>query len=1319
VTLKITTHKDAPSYYFNWRETGNQATNKSAYNWANDTTGTERTYTVTGLKNGVEYEFYVYCDGVDSAYVPATPVGVPATGVTLTSHAVDTLVGGEVVLNYTIQPSESRGGVLWESSDESILTVEQNGRIRAVSLGTATITATAITGDASDTCVITVKDTVDKPVDGSLVIGDVHDVEYDETGGHAQVPFTVTVATNKPNYRFVFSFTTSTTLQYRITGISLNGTQLPASSSTEVDDLKIQIGALPYPTSGSSVWATATPKTGNYLTPGKTYEFLLDVDILGTATPITSIGYSNMSNNTGFFYYDPDYDNRMSGQRVTGTIYATWTGAGVEPPTSGTGANLVYNLSTAGDLLWYANKWNTDTDFNFGATLYADIDLTGTAFAGIGTAAHPLSKNFNGNGKTVTYALEQSTDGGAIGFIRHFEGSANNFVSNLTTAGTLVVSGNDVKVGGIIGEVSGSAYIGSGCVNNVNIQVTGTGGWVGGIAGYMNSTYSSWNPVFGSSINNGTINAPNAGYVGGIAGYVRCIAEFNETVNNGAVTGSGYVGGIVGYQEYAATGKRIGTNTNNGVITGVGGEATGGIAGKVVLSNIGGYWDRSGREDGNLNYGAVTGATKYVGGIVGYVDDVDAQFIVMNYNDASVTSTYAGEGFVGGVLGYLTGGENITIIANINKGTVTGGAASIEGGIIAKVENTLTESKCRDNYYAEQEGLPDAAFAVSAPNSFLSLNGWAPNYSGSPDDDGTAEHPYKLANAFDMIWFASQVNGGVESDNRPIRSAYVELADDIDLSDYPTFEGIGVYGIGKQTFHGTFDGKDHTIILALDASAPGAKYDNAALFQQISGATIKNLKIEGTVNSKPNVGSAAAVALGSVGCTFENITNYADVTAFNNAGGITTGDWNGPDRLINLKNYGTIIGGNAAGIVTQVGGQCVIEGCENYGDVTAFGVGAGIVGSINGGSKSNSGTPSYYISNCVNNGTITSLSSVTFDAYTNQNDQSPRHTAGGIVGAISGAIVDLNNCTNNGLVQSTGNSAGGIVGSGKGEWNIGPTETSQMTDIRVTNTTNNGDVQSIYNGDDPDYLARIAVGGIFGQTGEYDWTSGNPGGTQGLTLTGNTNNGTISGPVGSNVGAIIGITDTGTNSSGGIVIIGDNWSSTEVIGGGMDWNNPRYASPGGTHYDPATEEIINGQLVVRQPPNNNDNSTTNDTTTNTTYPAQTTTDSSTTSTSGVTTTPTTTPATTPTTTPRTNSTPNTTNDSNAETVPDTPTPLVGSEVVPTKQAQTFIEYVIDNPLLIPVGILALALIVGGAAFAYVRFKRNTAVDGTGRGRHGQ
>lgn len=1172
------------SGYGYYRKAG--TTGETYIGWLNLGAGTTGTLKATGLTNGIEYEFWLSANGQLTGSVFATPIGFPPESITLHTHSVDTIPGGEVVLYVELDPISSKSKITWSSSDESVASVQQNGRINARAEGTVVITATEANGGLSDNCVVNVLPLVSSSPVGSMIIGTVN-AEYDETGGRVQLPFTVTVPTNKPIYRGTFAFTTSTTLVYKIVGISLNGTTIDANRSTVIDDISVRVGALPYPTSISSTWATITPATGKFLTPGKVYEFVLEVEILPTAAPIISVGYSNMTNYTGFYYYDPDYDNRQQGDRTTGTINAMWVGNSAEPSTSGSGTNTVYNLFTADDLLWYANKWNNDSSFNYSAAIYADIDLTGRAFDGIGTETHPFSRNITGNGHTVTYNLAQDDDDDAVGFVRYMSAGT---ISGLKTEGEIIVTGNNVKAGGLVGEMTGTAYFGNGCVNNVNIEVSGTGGWVGGLTGYMNNTATTgYNTAFGSAVNNGTILAPNADYVGGIAGYVKCIQlEVNEITNNGAVTGSGYVGGIVGYLEYANSPRRFGTNANYGTITSMGGEATGGIAGAVANAHVGQNWASPTRGDnwgpfGNSNFGDVIGASKYVGGIVGYVDNTGSQFIWVNGNEGNVVSTYDSvNGAVGGVIGYLSGGMETTIGGNINKGDIAAEADTVMGGVIGSVLNALNDSKISNNYYAEQDGLLDAIDSASAPKNFLSLDrGWAPNYSGSPDDDGSIDKPYKLANAFDILWFASEINSGAGNDGRPIRRAYVELVADIDLTGYPSFEGIGVYGIiGQPAFNGTFDGKGFTITLALDAST--STRDNAALFHQANGATIKNLVIKGSVKSKSDRGSAAGLVLNISGGTIENVTNYADITAFNNAAGITTGDYNGPDALKNLANYGTIIGGNAAGIVTMLGGQCVINNCVNNGDVTATGIAAGVVGMINGGSKSNSGAPSYFITNCVNNGTITSRSAVAKDVYPNR--PSTSNTAGGIIGRISGAIVDIRRCTNNGLVQSTGNSAGGIVGSGMGEWNIGAGETSQMTDIRITNTENNGDVKSLYNGDDPSFLERIGIGGIIGQTGEYDWTTGNPGGTQGLELTGNVNNGIISGPEGANVGTIVGITDTGSNSSGGTVTIENNWSSTEAIGGGKTWADPRYKAPETGLYNPNTQEIINGQLVNKTPP---------------------------------------------------------------------------------------------------------------------------------------
>ena len=1159
--------------------------------WARVQAGNSTTHTFTGLKNGVEYEFWTLdVNNLVSDSIFVTPVAAEAEQVIFNTNTAISIPGGEVVLHAEFMPSVYSSGLTWTSSDEEVATVEQNGRIKALSVGKATITATSKIGDASDSCVLTVQEADGQILRGSMVIGTA-DATYDETGGRVDLPFTVTVPSDKPNYRAYFGFNTPASAVYRINGISLDGVKLTANSTTKVGDINVQIGALPHPSSIYNAWGTITPAEGKFLPIGKSYVFTLDIEILPTALPLISVALTGMGNYRTFHYYDPDNDNRTWIELTqAGSIRATWTGAGEEPPKSGTGNNVVYNISTADEFMWFANKWNTDDDFNFNITLYRDIDLTGKDFKGIGTKTHPFGKNFNGSNYTVKYNMTEAGNDVAVGLIRYMNAGQ---VSNLKVDGKIDVSGNNAHVGGIVGEMTGNAYLNGRFENKIDIDVTGTGGSVGGFIGEMKLTVSRGDygsPAFGSVINNGKVNAPNSAYVGGIAGYVETLhdlADWNGTrmTNNAAIIGSGCVGGFVGYMESIGNPKRIGTTTNYGSVTSTGGEATGGIVGKMVNSHLGeGY--EAGRGDGNYNYGAVSGSSKYVGGIVGMVDNTASQLLIMSYNEGSVNSTYTGEGgAVGGVIAYLTGSQNILIKGNITKGTISGGANVVKGGVIAKVANTIDLSRCRENYYAEQDGLGDAINSIVAPSNFLSLNGWAPNYSGSPEDDGSIEKPYKLANAFDMLWFAAEVNGGSESDNRAIRRAYAELTADIDLTEYPAFVGIGVYGIGQPTFRGNFDGKDHTITIALDASDPSAKSRHAAIFQQCGDATVKNLIIRGSAKSKVNEGEAAGLAINFTGGAIENVTNYADITGFDNAAGITTGAlWGGPDRLINVKNYGRIIGTkNAAGIVSMLRGQCVIDRCENHGDVSSGGITAGLIGLIDGGSKSNSGVPSYYISNCINTGFILSMSSVIKDSYDNQLDSSLRHSAGGIIGVVRAAIVDIRYCVNDGDVQSAGNCAGGIVGGSMDEWNIGAGETSQMTDLRIYYCTNNGNISSIYNGDDPRNIELISVGGIIGATVGYEWFSGLPAGTQGLTVIGNTNNGIIKGPVGSNVGSIIGITDTSRNSSGGVVTIDNNYSSTDIVGGGKDWGNPNYYVPGTQQYDPDTHYIVDGKLVERNP----------------------------------------------------------------------------------------------------------------------------------------
>ena len=82
-------------------------------------------------------------------------VSAPATGITLNKNelALDLSGTKEETLTATLTPAYTTDSVQWESSDETVVTVE-NGKITAVAQGTATITATA--GDVSASCAVTV-----------------------------------------------------------------------------------------------------------------------------------------------------------------------------------------------------------------------------------------------------------------------------------------------------------------------------------------------------------------------------------------------------------------------------------------------------------------------------------------------------------------------------------------------------------------------------------------------------------------------------------------------------------------------------------------------------------------------------------------------------------------------------------------------------------------------------------------------------------------------------------------------------------------------------------------------------------------------------------------------------------------------------------------------------------------------------------------------------------------------------------------------------------------------------------------------------------
>ena len=99
--------------------------------------------------------------------------------------------------------------------------------------------------------------------------------------------------------------------------------------------------------------------------------------------------------------------------------------------------------------------------------------------------------------------------------------------------------------------------------------------------------------------------------------------------------------------------------------------------------------------------------------------------------------------------------------------------------------------------------------------------------------DVTVTGTFPIATAADWKEFCALVNGGQTTLN-------AKLTQDVDLGT-----DIAMVGTAKKPYAGTFDGQGHTLKFNWD----GGENDNIAPFGRVNGATIKNLRTEGSIRS--------------------------------------------------------------------------------------------------------------------------------------------------------------------------------------------------------------------------------------------------------------------------------------------------------------------------------------------------------------------------------------------------------------------------------------------------------------------------------------
>lgn len=138
----------------------NNATNKNvSWSSSDPEVATVADGVVTPVKAGAATITVTTEDGEYSVTCKVTVIQ-PATGITLDKQKVALAGAATEQLKAAVIPAEANQTVVWKSSNESVATVDQTGKVTAVSKGAATITVSTEDGVYSQNCAVTVSNPV-------------------------------------------------------------------------------------------------------------------------------------------------------------------------------------------------------------------------------------------------------------------------------------------------------------------------------------------------------------------------------------------------------------------------------------------------------------------------------------------------------------------------------------------------------------------------------------------------------------------------------------------------------------------------------------------------------------------------------------------------------------------------------------------------------------------------------------------------------------------------------------------------------------------------------------------------------------------------------------------------------------------------------------------------------------------------------------------------------------------------------------------------------------------------------------------------------
>lgn len=187
-----------------------------------------------------------------------------------------------------------------------------------------------------------------------------------------------------------------------------------------------------------------------------------------------------------------------------------------------------YLISNGAELAWFADKVNS-IGGELSAELVNDIELGNFEWSPIGTSSKSFSGKFNGNGHSVSeiYVNNNINNQGLFGYVN------NGHIEGVIVFGSIT---GKQYVGGLAGNVLGESTIDR-CANYADVKGSGT--YVGGLIGYLNSAKAVLSNCYNVGKVSGTTNC------GGVIGNNNASATMTNIFNVGDVIGT-TVGSCVG-----------------------------------------------------------------------------------------------------------------------------------------------------------------------------------------------------------------------------------------------------------------------------------------------------------------------------------------------------------------------------------------------------------------------------------------------------------------------------------------------------------------------------------------------------------------------------------------------------------------------------------------------------------------------------------------------------------------------------------------------------------------------------------------------------